>query len=214
MTRKDLSRIGRPRTTVTIDEVRVRGRQAQVQSIVETARELVRVTDDIEAVSMRVLGKSLGLSAAALYRYFPDRESLLKAICVSTLRDLRKALERAGEQQDPAHAVEEIGFAYASFVRSHREEMKLVRRFRDDASSTDLASSSGLDTDPLASSLSTAVDRCVSAGLLDGPVDRQLVAASLNMALSGLTTTRFLCHRNEGHSVDELWTYTVSRLLG
>jgi AcrR family transcriptional regulator len=52
--------------------------------------EAVRLVDEagIEALSMRVLARRLGVGAPSLYRYFPDKETLVRAVSAQILTEL------------------------------------------------------------------------------------------------------------------------------
>lgn len=58
---------------------RDRVRAATVEEIKTTARQLL-VADGPEAVSLRAIGRAMGMTAPALYRYFGSREDLVKHV--------------------------------------------------------------------------------------------------------------------------------------
>ena len=78
---------------------RDRVRAATVEEIKTTARRLL-VADGPEAVSLRAIGRAMGMTAPALYRYFGNREELIKHVIAdifSELADDLQALEVAAE---------------------------------------------------------------------------------------------------------------------
>lgn len=87
----------------------VRGR------ILSAAQELFD-SSGIDAVSMRALGARVGLTASALYAYFPAKVDLLRALWWDALDELhsRMALLSQGEP-DPIVAIRRLGRAYVDF---------------------------------------------------------------------------------------------------
>jgi AcrR family transcriptional regulator len=70
-----------------------------------------------DAVSLRDLALKLGVSAAAPYRHFPDRRSLLAEVAAIGFSDLAAAYARAQTQApDPATALRETARAYLNLA--------------------------------------------------------------------------------------------------
>lgn len=91
-------------------------REAIRQKILTAARTLFEETG-IDAVSMRAVGARAGLSAAALYTYFPAKLDLVRAIwsdAVGLLTSRLAAISAA--QPDPLAALVDLGRAYADFA--------------------------------------------------------------------------------------------------
>lgn len=66
-----------------------------------------------EAVSLRDLAQSLGVSRAAPYRHFADRKALLAALAAEGFRQLREAYDQAlGRAADPQAALRGLAGAY------------------------------------------------------------------------------------------------------
>ena len=73
---------------------RERVRQATIEEIKATARaQLAR--EGAAALSLRGVAREMGLTASALYRYFPSRDDLLTALVVDAFHGLAEVLERA-----------------------------------------------------------------------------------------------------------------------
>jgi AcrR family transcriptional regulator len=88
----------------------VRGR------ILSAAQELFDHSG-IEAVSMRALGARVGLSASALYAYFPAKLDLLRALWWDALDELHVRMQGLSRREpDPIAAVRELGLAYVEFA--------------------------------------------------------------------------------------------------
>jgi AcrR family transcriptional regulator len=64
---------------------RERLRAATVDEILTTARRLL-VADGLPGVTLRAIGREMGLTAPALYRYYPSLDNLIEALC-ATLYD-------------------------------------------------------------------------------------------------------------------------------
>ena len=66
---------------------RERLRTATLGEIRQVARQLV-VTGGPAAISLRAIARELGMSAPALYRYFPNLEALVMAVCSDVYDEL------------------------------------------------------------------------------------------------------------------------------
>ena len=73
---------------------RDRVRAATVEEIKTTARQLL-VTDGPEAVSLRAIGRAMGMTAPALYRYFGSREDLVKHVCADIFTEIAAEIHTA-----------------------------------------------------------------------------------------------------------------------
>jgi AcrR family transcriptional regulator len=82
---------------------RERQRTATLNEIKQTARRLV-VESGPSAISLRAIARELGMSAAALYRYFPNLEALVADVCGDLFDELRDAVTAAGRDQPSAAA--------------------------------------------------------------------------------------------------------------
>jgi AcrR family transcriptional regulator len=75
-------------------------RAATIEEIKGTARQLL-VGEGPEAVSLRAIGRAMGMTAPALYRYFGSREDLLQHVCgdifTEIAADIHAAIGRAAE---------------------------------------------------------------------------------------------------------------------
>ena len=109
---------------------RGRLREATVADIKRTARELL-VYGGPSAVSLRAIARTLGMSAAALYRYFPSLEALVREVASDLYDELRAAVtaaaERAGgEGGDPAARLAAMAGAFRGWSRAHPAEFALM----------------------------------------------------------------------------------------
>ena len=79
---------------------RDRVRAATIEEIKGTARHLL-VDEGPDAVSLRAIGRAMGMTAPALYRYFGSREDLLQHVCgdifTEIAADIHAAIHHAAE---------------------------------------------------------------------------------------------------------------------
>ncbi|MCU0634872.1 MAG: TetR/AcrR family transcriptional regulator [Gemmatimonadaceae bacterium] len=115
------------------------------------ARTLVE-TDGVSALSVRGIARAIGVSHAALYRHFADREALLAALGTEALTQLaREQAAARARHADPAAAVAAVARAYfrfalrepalyrAAFVVSNKAEHPALRAAADAAEAPALA---------------------------------------------------------------------------
>jgi AcrR family transcriptional regulator len=118
---------------------RERLREGTVADIKRTARELL-VYGGPSAISLRAIARTLGMSAAALYRYFPSLEALVMELAGDLYDELREAVTAAardaesgaesGAKADPwAVAALRLGAmarAYRAWSLGHPAEFALI----------------------------------------------------------------------------------------
>jgi AcrR family transcriptional regulator len=73
---------------------RERLRAATVDEIMVVARRLL-VADGPAAISLRAIARDMGMTAPALYRYFPSLEELVQTLCATLYDELSDHLEHA-----------------------------------------------------------------------------------------------------------------------
>ncbi|MFZ5850579.1 MAG: TetR/AcrR family transcriptional regulator [Actinomycetota bacterium] len=78
---------------------RERLREATVAEIKQAARATL-ATDGPAGLSLRAIARAMGLSAPALYRYFPSRDDLVAALCADLYDELAGALRTARDAAD------------------------------------------------------------------------------------------------------------------
>ena len=72
------------------------------------------------ALSLRAVAREAGVSPAAPYHHFKDKDELLSAIAMDGFSRLKRALATAcaGEPDEPTH-MSDLGMAYVKFAQSH-----------------------------------------------------------------------------------------------
>jgi AcrR family transcriptional regulator len=73
----------------------MRGKGLSQTAIVDMALELIEA-DGVDALSMRGLGRALGVEAMSLYRYFGDKDTLLDAVQRRIVTEMRPIARRGG----------------------------------------------------------------------------------------------------------------------
>jgi AcrR family transcriptional regulator len=79
---------------------RERLRAATLDEIKQAARRLL-VEGGAAAISLRAIAREMGLTAAALYRYFPNLEALAASLCADLYDECTAHLERARDACPP-----------------------------------------------------------------------------------------------------------------
>jgi len=110
---------------------RDRVRAATIEEIKGTARQLL-VDEGPEAVSLRAIGRAMGMTAPALYRYFGSREDLLQHVCgdifTEIAADIHAAIDRAAEDTGGDMTAKMIAAcsAFRSWALAHRPEFGML----------------------------------------------------------------------------------------
>lgn len=97
------------------------------QALIEAALELVS-TKDVDSVSLREVARRVGVSHAAPYRHFADKEALLAAVAQEGFQMLRQTLETVLNQAklDPLRRLQELGVSYVNFALEHSSHYRLM----------------------------------------------------------------------------------------
>ncbi len=101
-----------------------RSRQ-RVATILEAARELLG-RGGVERCTIGNLAEAAGVSAASIYRYFPDRTDVLRALAELTLDEVHLVLDRALTNiHSRASAEEALRLAVATYRQGFQEDRAL-----------------------------------------------------------------------------------------
>jgi AcrR family transcriptional regulator len=102
--------------------------------------------DGPSALSLRAVAREAGVSPAAPYHHFKDKDELLSAIAVEGFERLRVALTTAcAGKTDPRGKMSELGLAYVRFAQSHPA---LYRVMYDCARAEDALPQQKMEHDP------------------------------------------------------------------
>jgi AcrR family transcriptional regulator len=96
------------------------------QQILDTASQLFS-EHGYESVTLRAIAEKLGYSHAALYRYFPDKASLLAEICRDTFGHLTVELDAQQSQaQGPEAQLLAVSLGFVRFGLAHPHHFQVV----------------------------------------------------------------------------------------
>ncbi len=84
-----------------------------------------------DALSMRPLAAALGVRPSSLYRYYPERDTLLGALETHATRDLHSVLCAATQDLTPDEAFFAAAHSYLAYARAHPHLYSLVLRPRE-----------------------------------------------------------------------------------
>jgi AcrR family transcriptional regulator len=79
-------------------------------AVIEAGLELLKIRG-VDELSLREIARTVGVSAPAVYRHFPDKQALLSALAREGLRQLAEAQRLAAEK-----SFAEVGRAYVRFA--------------------------------------------------------------------------------------------------
>jgi AcrR family transcriptional regulator len=135
---------------------RERHRDEVRRSILQAAGEAFS-RHGYEAVSMRGIAESIGLSHGSIYGYFADKEAIFDALSEESFARLAEALRAIGRKRDPVSFLRAAGRAYVEFGLRNPgayEFAFVLRRPGAEAAKPHLAYDY----------LRAAVQRCIDAG--------------------------------------------------
>ncbi|MEV4542481.1 TetR/AcrR family transcriptional regulator [Micromonospora echinaurantiaca] len=106
---------------------RERLRTATLAEIKEGARRLL-VTGGADAVSLRAIARDMGMTAPAIYRYFPSLEALVTALAGDLYDELRGCLEAARDAAggEPVDQLVAMCRAFRAWSVAHPAEFGLI----------------------------------------------------------------------------------------
>jgi len=96
------------------------------RAVMNGALELAR-SSGIEALSLREIARKIGVSTAAPYHHFKDRQSLLMDLAIEGYEKLLQTMQQAcAAAPDPKHEIQAAALAYLHFGREHRAEYAIM----------------------------------------------------------------------------------------
>ncbi|MFG1778422.1 TetR/AcrR family transcriptional regulator [Micromonospora sp. NPDC049048] len=106
---------------------RERLRKATVAEIKDGARRLL-VTGGVDAISLRAIARDMGMTAPAIYRYFPSLDALVSALAGDLYDELRRCLEAARDDAgpDPVDQLLTMSRAFRAWSVAHPAEFGLI----------------------------------------------------------------------------------------
>jgi AcrR family transcriptional regulator len=106
---------------------RERLRAATVHEIKDAARGML-VTGGPQAISLRAIAREMGMTAPAIYRYFPSLDALIGELVDDLYDEIRRAVEEARdiEPDDGRKQLTEMARAFRNWSIAHRAEFGLL----------------------------------------------------------------------------------------
>lgn len=156
--------------------------------ILDAARALFQ-EGGIEAVSTRAIGRRVGLTAAALYAYFPSKGALLRGLWRDALQDLTARLRAiSAGHPDPIATIRALAEAYTAFAEEDPVRFRVL--FRHDEA-VPIAEQPDLYAPYLL--LRDQVDTAMGQGLFPGQDDPDLLAQAIWGAVHGVLALQNDC---------------------
>jgi len=159
--------------------VRVRANPGQGvrlrEEILIAAEELLVDAGSEDAVTLRAVAQRVGVTTPSLYRHFPDRASLVGAVCLRAWSGLGERMRAAAaEDADPFQALRARGLAYVRFGLDHPVQYRLLlmRPVVSEHSTAEALAAEACYREQV-----DAVKVCVDAGVLHG--DPAVIALTL-----------------------------------
>ncbi|HEY6592856.1 MAG TPA: TetR/AcrR family transcriptional regulator [Asanoa sp.] len=106
---------------------RERLREAAVAEIKQAARRLL-AEGGPQAISLRAIAREMGMTAPAIYRYFPSLDALVTALAGDLFDELREAVQAARDDagDDPLPQILAMSRAFRRWSVAHPVEFGLV----------------------------------------------------------------------------------------
>ncbi|MGW0433935.1 TetR/AcrR family transcriptional regulator [Micromonospora sp. NPDC003197] len=112
---------------MSVSTRRERLRTATLAEIKENARRLL-VTGGPQAISLRAIARDMGMTAPAIYRYFPSLDALVTALVGDLFEEMRQAVAAARDAagDDPAQQLGAMARAFRHWSVGHPVEFALI----------------------------------------------------------------------------------------
>ncbi len=179
------------------------------QEILTAAGNMLALTSDESAVSIRALADAVGVTPPSIYLHFADKDELLIEVCELNFDHVSRAVEEAAaEASNPVDAIKLACVAYARFGLEHPEVYRIL--FMRKASTPEreqiemgqLLNSSGYGW------LLRSVHECMDAGLMRR-TDPMLAVLGIWSLVHGITSLLVSKPGFDWPPVDELIGYNI-----
>ena len=171
--------------------------------ILSAARELLAETQDADAVSVRAVADRVGVSTPSIYLHFADKATLLDAVCEDVFTELDSRMEQAAATtSDAFDGLRVRGLVYVTFALENPEQYRLamMRMPGHGPTPSSVFTADDIIGGPTFHHLTTAVERCVGAGVFAAGTDAARVATTLWAAAHGAVS---LCLAKPGLAGDD-----------
>jgi AcrR family transcriptional regulator len=143
-------------------------------------------TGSAEVVSIRAIADAVGVTPPSIYLHFPDKDSLILAVCERHFEAFDAVIEEAGRStDDPVENLRRRGGAYVRFGLENPEPYRILFMTNNEsAQQREIVVGAGARA---FQHLVEAVQRCVDAGAFR-PVDPVLAATGVWASVHGVTS--------------------------
>jgi AcrR family transcriptional regulator len=154
--------------------------------LLAATERLMIETGSAEAVSIRAIADAVGVTPPSIYLHFPDKDSLILAVCERHFEAFDAVIEEAGRStDDPVESLRRRGGAYVRFGLENPEPYRILFMTRNEsAQQREIVVGAGARA---FQHLVEAVQRCIDAGAFR-PVDPVLAATGVWAAVHGVTS--------------------------
>jgi AcrR family transcriptional regulator len=150
--------------------------------LLDATERLMIETGSVDAVSIRAIADAVGVTPPSIYLHFPDKESLILAVCERHFDVFDSGIEQAGRStNDPVESLRRRGRAYVRFGVENPEPYRVLFMTRTDRDQRVGAGARAFQH------LVGAVQRCIDAGEFRA-VDPVLAATGVWTAVHGVTS--------------------------
>ncbi|WP_421118850.1 TetR/AcrR family transcriptional regulator [Aquihabitans daechungensis] len=185
------------------------------EAILDAADELLIGSGSEDAVSIRGVADAVGLTPAAIYRHFPDKQGLLFAVCARHFDSITEdvAVPALASTEDPILALRQLAEAYVRFGVEHPEHYRIMFMRREDHRPDQYAAEKVLETG-LFGAVLPVVQRGIDEGRFRADVtDPLLIAWVLWMGVHGITSAAVAMPNFPAPPLEVQLTATVDALL-
>ena len=127
--------------------------------ILDAAERLLVQHGSEDAVSIREIAESVGVTPPSIYRHFADKEELFYAVCDRRFAEFNDALDAAVFPDDPVEALRALGLEYVRFALEHREQYRVLMMTARDTELTRPDSEGGRAFGRLVEAVQLCIDR-------------------------------------------------------
>lgn len=170
--------------------IRPRSRRGEGETLrddlLAATERLMIETGRADAVSIRAIADAVGVTPPSIYLHFPDKESLIVAVCEQHFEAFDSVIEHAGRStDDPVESLRRRGRAYVRFGLENPEPYRVLFMTRTEgARQRDMVVDAGVRA---FQHLVDAVQRCTDTGAFRR-VDPVLAATGVWTAVHGVTS--------------------------
>ena len=174
------------------------------QDILDAAARLLVESGDEEKVTVRAVAADVGVSPPSVYLHFPDKDTLIFAVCQQLFAALDNAIEGATTGlDDPFDRLRAGALAYARFGVEHPEQYRVLFMQKPESAPKGFGSEQLMESSAFAHLFENVVD-LLATGLLEPGLEPFPLAVELWAVVHGCTSL-LISHPNLGlPPVDEL----------